>query len=116
MRTKLISAAVAAAGALAFAAGNAMAVTAVSPGQLVGRPNEFDGQTVSVTGWVQFRGGGWAQLCDNGTACIYLRRSDDYHGRPLSELENQRLTFSGVFHASGVINSTNVVDVLDVQG
>ena len=113
MPTKVFSATLA---ALALSAGVASAVTPVSPGQLVGRPNEFDGQVVSVTGWVQFRGGGWAQLCDNGQACIYLRRSDDYHGGPLSDLENQRVTFSGVFHAHGVINSTNVVDVLDVQG
>ncbi len=116
MHTKFLSAAFGAAVALSMAA-PALAVSPASPGDLVGQAQKYDGQEVSVTGWVSIRGSaGWLQLCDKGTSCVYLQRSDDYQGRPLRALEGQRLTFTGRFHALATVNHTDVQDVLDVQG
>lgn len=117
MRSKRTLTALAALGASALLAAPALASTAASPGQLVGQPHRFDGQEVTVTGWVQVRGNvGWLQLCDDANSCVYLRPTDDYHGAPLRSLVNQRLTFAGTFHSLGVVNHTDVQDVLDVHG
>lgn len=95
----------------------ALAVTPASPGQLVGNPQQYAGQEVSVTGWVSIRGNvGWVQLCDKAMSCIYLKDSRDYQGRPLRSLEGQRLTFVGRFQPLATVNHTDVQNVLVVQG
>jgi hypothetical protein len=117
MRSKPGSIALGALAGLALTTAAAFAVTPASPGQLVGQPQKYDGQEVSVTGWVSIRGNvGWLQLCDSANSCIYLRPSDDYQGPPLRAKEGQRLTFVGRFHSLGVVNHTDVQNVLEVQG
>lgn len=117
MRPKRSLTALAALGASALLAAPAFAATTASPGQLVGQPQKYDGQEVTVTGWVQIRGNaGWLQLCDDANSCLYMRPTADYEGTPLRSKVNQRLTFAGKFHALGVVNHTDVQNVLDVDG
>jgi len=85
-------------------------VTPVSIGQLVGNPNGWDGQSVSVTGTVMVRGDAlWLQLCDDAMTCIYLDNAESSRAKA-----GQKLTFYGKFLAHDTLRYTPVKNVLVV--
>lgn len=116
MRIKL-AASVLAAGLALSAAAAALAATPVSPGQLAGNPQGYDGMEVSLTAWVRVRGEiGWLQLCDAANTCLYVQRDAGYTGRNLRDQQDQRITIAGRFHAHAVVNNTDVRNVIELHG
>ncbi|HZO94925.1 MAG TPA: hypothetical protein VFB22_14370 [Candidatus Baltobacteraceae bacterium] len=85
-------------------------VQPVSIGQLVGNPNGWDGQNVSVTGTVMIRGDAlWLQLCDGAMSCIYLDNAESARAKA-----GQTLTFYGKFLAHDTVRYTPINNVLVV--
>jgi hypothetical protein len=100
--------------ALALAAAltaSASAALSASIGQLTAHPGQFDGENVSVTGYLKIRGEvGWLQLCDEATTCIYLDNAE-----PLRAKVDQRVTLEGRFLAHATLRFTPVNNVLVVR-
>jgi hypothetical protein len=111
MRPNRLLATLSALAAAAALTASASAALNVSIGQITAHPGQFDGENVSVTGYVKIRGEvGWLQLCDEATTCIYLDNAE-----PLRAKVDQRVTLEGHFLAHATLRFTPVNNVLVVR-
>ncbi|HEX3550606.1 MAG TPA: hypothetical protein VHT53_09525 [Candidatus Elarobacter sp.] len=81
-----------------------------SIGELTGRPMQYDGKHVSVTGTLLVRGTAlWLQLCSDGPTptCIYVD-----HGDRIRASAGQTMTISGMFLAHAIVRNTQITNVL----